>query len=667
MLNFGFLQITTFIKDDSFVFLRREVGEEPNFNHKMTPKDTTYTAQSIQVLKGLEAVKKRPAMYIGSTDARGLHHLVWEVVDNSVDEAMAGHCSEIHVTLLPDGFVRVKDNGRGIPTDFHEGEGKSGVEVALTVLHAGGKFDKSSYQVSGGLHGVGVSCVNALSSSLVVDVHQKGKHFRQTYKGGVPQTPLDVIGEHDTTGTVITFKPDAEIFSVTEFDADVLLTRLRELAFLNKGLRIIFCDERAEEPKEQVFWYEGGIKSYVSYLNKTKSVLHDDIIYVAQDVKNVAVEFALQYNDSFQESLFSYVNNINTHEGGTHLVGFSTALTRSINRYIKDHKLADISLSGTDVREGLVCILSLKVPEPQFEGQTKTKLGNSEVKGIVDSMTSSALQTFFEENPKTAKIIIGKAITAAKAREAARKARDLTRRKGLLDGGSLPGKLADCQEKDPAKCEVFIVEGDSAGGSSKQGRTRETQAILPLRGKILNVEKARLDKMFKNNEILSLITALGCGIGEEFTLSKLRYHKVIILTDADVDGSHISCLLLTFFFRYMKPLIESGHVYLGMPPLYGVGKGKSKQYVYNDKELQELVASLEKENVPIQRYKGLGEMNPEQLWETTLDPARRYLKRVTIDDAAAADHMFSMLMGDQVPPRREFIMTHALDVKNLDV
>ncbi len=1056
--------------------------------------EQSYSASSIQVLKGLEAVRVRPSMYIGSTDAKGLHHLVWEVCDNSVDEAMAGHCTEIVVTVHADGSLSVADDGRGIPTDFHEGEGKSGVEVALTILHAGGKFDKDSYQVSGGLHGVGVSCVNALSSSLQVDVYQKGKHFTQSYVRGVAQSALDIVGDVERTGTTITFTPDADIFSVTDFDAEILATRLRELAFLNKGLRIIFVDERSDAKKE--FHYEGGIKSYVAYLNKTKAPLHEDIIYVSCEESGTVVEFAMQYNDSYQESLFSYVNNINTHEGGTHVSGFSTALTRSVNRYIKQHKLTDISLSGSDVREGLVCILSLKVAEPQFEGQTKTKLGNSEIKGIVDSLTTSALQTFFEENPRTAKIIIGKAVTAAKAREAARKARDLTRRKGLLDSASLPGKLADCQEKDPAKCELFIVEGMSAGGcfsgdtkvalvdgrdltfrelvkehqegknnycytlddkgsikiakiehprrtkksaqvikivldndkeiictpdhkfrltsneyveakqltkemnlaplrkklsekgkgapiegyemvfdgpkrrwffthvladeynlekeiyspiedfhrhhvdfnklnnspenivrmgaedhmqlhrdhahiflqtpevqeklrrirqtpefknkvrksmlkirdllsrrakkrwenedykvymgekylefyysneeyrnkllkrlyqaqkeywsneehrkaqgkrvkeyfdkypekreeysqmakeqwqdekllawrsqktkeqwtpefrkkreraynktyychsiklmkelhendvlekydlvrvalndknllrqdtfvnrffagneramveaianynhkikriewvdqpmdvydleitgthnfalsagvfvhnSAKSGRTRTIQAILPLRGKVLNVEKARLDKMFKNNELLALITALGCGIGDEFDISKLRYHKIILMSDADVDGSHISCLLLTFFFRYMKPLVEAGYVYLAMPPLYGVGKGKNKKYVYNDTELETYLATLEKENVSIQRYKGLGEMNPEQLWETTLDPTRRFLKQISIDDAAVADQTFSMLMGDQVPPRREFIMTHALDVKNLDV
>ncbi len=626
---------------------------------------TGYQASNIKVLKGLEAVRSRPAMYIGDVGVRGLHHLVYEVVDNSIDEALAGFCTEIIVTINEDNSITVQDNGRGIPVDIHPEEGKPAVEVVLTVLHAGGKFDKGSYKVSGGLHGVGVSCVNALSSLLKVQVKRNGKVHEMEFKQGIPQGELQVTGDTEKTGTRVDFLPDPSIFEETQvYQYDILAKRLRELAYLNKGIAITIQDKR-EEKKEETFQYEGGITEFVTHLNRNKDVIHDPI-YFEQEEDKVSVEVAIQYNDSYLENTFSCVNNINTIEGGTHVVGFSTALTRIINDYIEKNIKNGNKLTGTDVKEGLTTIISVKIPNPQFEGQTKTKLGNSNVKGLVSKVTYKALGTFFEENPKVAKAIIGKAQLAAKAREASRRAKELTRRKGVLSSGSLPGKLADCQERDPALSEIFLVEGDSAGGSSKSGRSRKSQAILPLRGKILNVEKARLDKIFANNEISTIISALGTGIGNEFNIEKLRYHKVIIMCDADVDGSHIACLLLTFFYRYMRPLIENGYVYIAMPPLYKVTQKKKSWYLMSDKELQTLQEEIGKE-FQLQRYKGLGEMNPKQLWETTLDPDTRYLRQILIDDAIAADEMFSTLMGDQVEPRREFIFANAKFVQNLDV
>lgn len=625
-----------------------------------------YSASNITILKGLEAVRMRPAMYIGDIGEKGLHHLVWELVDNSIDEALAGFCNKINVIINRDGSVTVKDNGRGIPTDMHPEEGKSAVEVVLTVLHAGGKFDKDTYKISGGLHGVGASVVNALSKRLVVEIKQKGKIFYQEYERGVPKEPLKVIGESNETGTIMTFWPDDKIFTTLMFKYEILVNRLRELAFLNSGLTIELLDGRDE--KTDCFCYEGGLRSFVEYLNTNKTPLHEKIIHLKKEGDDIDVEVALQYNDSYNENVFSFVNNISTIEGGTHLVGFNTALTRVVNNYLKKvNKKEEISLTGNDVHEGLTAIVSVKVPEPQFEGQTKGKLGNSEIKGIVDSIVFEKLSSFFEENPAVVKVVIEKCIAAAKAREAARKARELVRRKGVLESGGLPGKLADCQERDPAKAEIFLVEGDSAGGSSKQGRDRKTQAILPLRGKILNVEKARLDKMYKNEIILTLISALGCSIDVEFNIEKLRYHKIIIMTDADVDGSHIGCLLLTFFFRHMKEVIESGYLYLAMPPLYKIVKNKRAWYVYNDQELEVLLNEIGREGINLQRYKGLGEMNPEQLWETTLDPSVRNLKKVTLDDAVVADQIFTLLMGEEVEPRKEFIMSHAHEVVNLDV
>jgi DNA gyrase subunit B len=624
---------------------------------------TSYKAQSIQVLEGLEAVKKRPAMYIGSTDIRGLHHLVYEAVDNAIDEALAGFCDEIKVILNSDGSVTVEDNGRGIPVDIHPELNKPAVEVVMTTLHAGGKFDKDSYQISGGLHGVGISVVNALSEWLIVEVKRDGKVYRQKYVNGKTESELEIVGESESSGTKINFFPSREIFSETEFKYDILANRLRELAFLNKSVRIVIEEEDKEKKEE--FFYEGGIKSFVEYLNRNKDKLHDDVVYFTKDSKKVNVEIALQYNDSYLENVFSFVNNINTHEGGTHLSGFKTALTRVVNDYIKKKKY-NVKLSGEDLREGLTAIISVKVPEPQFEGQTKTKLGNSNIKGIVDSIVTSELSTFFEENPKTAKIIIEKCLLAAKARDAARKARELTRRKSVLESGSLPGKLADCQEKDPALSELFIVEGDSAGGSAKTGRSRKNQAILPLRGKILNVEKARIDKIFQNNEIITLISAIGANSGAEFNIEKARYHKIVIMTDADVDGSHITTLLLTFFYRYMKELIDAGYLYIAMPPLYKVSKDKKSYYIYSEKGLNTLYEKIGKEGISIQRYKGLGEMNPGQLWETTMDPEVRFIKQVIIEDAVLADEMFTTLMGEKVEPRKEFIYKNALEAKNID-
>lgn len=625
-----------------------------------------YDANHITVLTGLEAVRKRPGMYIGTTSIRGLHHLVFEIVDNSVDEAMAGFCQNIIVRIQPDEIIEVEDDGRGIPVDLHPQYGISAAEVVMTKLHAGGKFDKNTYKVSGGLHGVGASVVNALSEWLELRVKKNGKLYYQRYQRGAPDEALKIIGDSEGHGTIVRFKADKEIFEEIKYQEDILTMRLRELSFLNKGLRITVIDERTEEKIPKEFYFEGGIKSFVEYLNKSKMPIHK-MIYLEKEKDDVIVEVATQYNASYGETVFSFANNINTHEGGSHLTGYKTALTRCINNYAKNNGNKDLSITSEDVKEGLTAIISVKVPEPQFEGQTKTKLGNSEIKGIVDSIVSEGLNTFFEENPKEIKIIIEKCLNAAKAREAAKRARDLTRRKGVLEGSSLPGKLADCQERDPKKCELYFVEGDSAGGSAKQGRNREFQAILPLRGKILNVEKARLHKIFANNEIVTMVTALGCGIGEEFNIEKLRYHKIIIMTDSDVDGAHISTLLLTFFFRYMKPLIEGGHIYLAQPPLYLVKKGNQKIYALNDKEKDKITQELGTQGVSIQRYKGLGEMNPEQLWETTMDPAFRTLKKINIEDAVEADEIFTILMGDEVEPRRKFIEDHAKDVVNLDI
>ncbi|MDI9616389.1 MAG: DNA topoisomerase (ATP-hydrolyzing) subunit B [Methanothrix sp.] len=626
--------------------------------------ETTYDASHIKVMEGLEAVRHRPSMYIGSTDALGLHHLVYEVVDNSVDEAMAGYCKEISVVIHGDGSVSVKDDGRGIPVDIHPQYNRPAVEIVMTVLHAGGKFDHDTYQVSGGLHGVGVSVVNALSEWLEVEVSRDGRVYRQRYERGRPVSDLQATDVSEKTGTTVRFKPDPEIFEVTDFSFDLLSSRLRELAFLNRGLRISITDERSGRSK--TFQYDGGIVSFVQYLNRSKEVLHPNPIYFSRVRDGVSVEVAMQYNTSYNESVFTFANNINTREGGTHLSGFRAALTKTVNDFAREKKLlkGDAKLTGDDLREGLVAVVSVRLPDPQFEGQTKTRLGNSAVRGIVESLVSEGLMEYFELNPQVAEAIVDKATEAMRAREAARKAKELTRRKTALASSGLPGKLADCVESDPAKSELYIVEGESAGGSAKQGRNRHFQAVLPLRGKILNVERARLDKMLKNEEIRNLITALGTGIGDDFDITKARYHKIIIMTDADVDGSHIRTLLLTFFYRYMQPLIEAGYVYIAQPPLYQVRRGKSVRYAYSDEELAKL---LEEGKAVVQRYKGLGEMNPEQLWETTMDPERRTLLRVTLKDAVEADEIFSILMGEQVEPRRIFIETHAREVRNLDV
>ncbi|MFH1174333.1 MAG: DNA topoisomerase (ATP-hydrolyzing) subunit B [archaeon] len=629
-------------------------------------KKEVYDADKIIVLSGLEAVRKRPAMYIGSTSINGLHHLVYEILDNSIDEAMAGFGKEINVIIHKDNSVTVIDRGRGIPVENYPQYNMPTVQVVLTKLHAGGKFENSAYKVSGGLHGVGMSVVNALSKKLIITITRDGKIWQQEYCRGNPVTELVCKGESDETGTTVSFLPDDHIFSVLEFDAAILMMRIRELAFLNKGISLTLIDER-HDAEQLTFHYEGGIKSFVEYLNKNKKILHP-ALYLHEIKDKMEIELALQYSDQYTENVHSFVNNINTIEGGTHLVGFKTALTRTINNYIdKNRAKEQIRLSSDDVREGLAAVVSIKIPQPQFEGQTKRKLGNSDVKGIVDSIVSQCLSTYFEENPKLANMIIDKCLLAARAREAARKARELTRRKNILEFSTLPGKLADCSEKDPAKAELFIVEGDSAGGSAKQGRDREHQAILPLKGKILNVEKARLHKVLTNNEIGDLVTAIGCGIGEEFDISKARYHKIIIMTDSDVDGSHITTLLLTFFFRYMRPLIDKGYVYLAMPPLYSVKKGKQRIYALTDKDKDRLVEKMGKDGVNIQRYKGLGEMNPDQLAETTMDQATRTLKQIMIDDAVIADEIFSILMGDEVEPRRKFIEDHAKEVTNLDV
>ncbi|MDW8287373.1 MAG: DNA topoisomerase (ATP-hydrolyzing) subunit B [Flammeovirgaceae bacterium] len=633
-----------------------------------------YSADNIQVLEGLEAVRKRPAMYIGDIGFKGLHHLIWEVVDNSIDEALAGYCTEILVEIHKDNSVAVTDNGRGIPTDIHPKEGRSALEVVMTVLHAGGKFDKNTYKVSGGLHGVGVSCVNALSKKLVVTVERDGKIFQQEYERGVPQYDVRVIGTSQRRGTKVHFLPDDTIFTVNVYNYETVAARLRELAYLNAGIKITLIDYRDTDeqgrPMQEVFYSEGGLKEFVKFIDGNRKSLLPEPIYMEGEKNGVAVQVAMTYNEEYNENVHSYVNNINTHEGGTHVAGFRRALTRILKQYAENTGMLDkqkIEITGDDFREGLTAIISVKVPEPQFEGQTKTKLGNSEVMGIVDSCVADTLFTYLEEHPKEAKLIVQKVILAAQARHAARKAREMVQRKTVLGGGGLPGKLADCAERDPALCELYLVEGDSAGGSAKQGRDRNFQAILPLRGKILNVEKAQEHKIYDNEEIKNIITALGVSFGTEeddkaLNLSGLRYHKIIIMTDADVDGSHIRTLILTFFFRYMKPLIENGYLYIAQPPLYLVKKGKREIYCWNETQRDQAVAELgggKDDSVTIQRYKGLGEMNPEQLWETTMRPDTRMLKRVDIESAAEADHLFSMLMGDEVGPRREFIEKNA--------
>jgi DNA gyrase subunit B len=623
----------------------------------------TYGAEKIQVLEGLDAVRKRPSMYIGTTGPRGLHHLVYEVVDNSIDEALAGFCTKIDVTINKDGSVTVKDNGRGIPVEKHPQFGISTLTIIITKLHAGGKFDSKAYKVSGGLHGVGISVVAALSKLMVVNVMRDGKIYSQSFEMGKPIKDVVIVGETTERGTKITFVPDEKIFETTEFNFDTLASRLRELAFLNKGLEIILKDER-DGGKEHLFKYAGGIVEFIDYLNKNKNPLHK-AIYFEKEKEGMSAEVAMQYNDGYIENLFTFANNINTSEGGTHLNGFKAALTRVINKYATEYE-PDAKISGEDVREGLTAVISVKLREPQFEGQTKTKLGNSNVKGIVESIVGEGLTNFLAENPKIAKELIMKIVTAYKAREAARKARDIARRKGALTSSNLPGKLADCSNTDPAKCEIYVVEGDSAGGSAKQGRDKTFQAILPLKGKILNVEKARINKIMTNNEITTLITAIGTSIADEFDINKARYHKIIIMTDADVDGAHIRTLMLTFFFRYMPQLIEKGYIYIAQPPLYKIKKGKTEKYAYSDAEKDGIVSELGDE-VGIQRYKGLGEMNPDQLWDTTMDPKNRILLQVSVEDAVEADRIFTLLMGDEVEPRREFIQEHAKDVINLDI
>ncbi len=639
-------------------------------------QSSEYGAGQIQVLKGLEAVRKRPGMYIGSTSGRGLHHLVYEVVDNSVDEAMAGFCTSIQVTIHADDSITVVDDGRGIPVDIHPTEKLPGVELALTVLHAGGKFDKQNYKVSGGLHGVGVSVVNALSEWLEVEVRRKGRVWHQRFHRGIKQKELEDMGPASSTGTKIVFKPDAEIFTETVYSLETLTSRLREMAFLNKGLEISLTDERLQPASEETFQYEGGLAEYVIFLRGNRQAVHENVVYFQAERPEADIELALQYDNGFSENTHTFVNNINTHEGGSHLTGLKAALTRTINDYARKNgifKKADESLSGDDVREGLTCVLSVRVMEPQFEGQTKTKLGNSEVRGAVETAVNEHLAIWLEENPKAAKAIIEKSLQAARAREAARKARDLARKKNALEGGVLPGKLADCSLSDPSMTEIYIVEGDSAGGSAKQGRDRSFQAILPIKGKILNVERARIDKILGNDEIRAMITALGAGIRDDFNLDKTRYHKIIIMTDADVDGAHIRTLLLTFFFRQMRELIEAGYIYIAQPPLYRVAKGKEEVYAYSEDQREQAVKRLtngrgeEAKGLNIQRYKGLGEMNPEQLWRTTMDPQTRTLLQVTMESAAGADSIFSRLMGDEVEPRRQFIEKNARYVRNLDI
>ena len=631
----------------------------------------SYDESQLQVLAGLEAVRKRPGMYIGSTSSRGLHHLVYEIVDNSIDEALAGFCKNIEVTINEDNSITVIDDGRGMPVGIHPKMGKATVEVIMTVLHAGGKFGGGGYKVSGGLHGVGASVVNALSEYCEVTVKREGFIWQQKYSRGNVLCDLTKIGESDEHGTKVLFKPDHEIFEDTVFDFEVLSSRLRELAFLNKGIAITLRDKREEEERVERYHYEGGIKEFVSYLNRNKEVLHESPIYVEGEKDGIIAEIALQYNDGYNENLYSFANNIDTIEGGTHLAGFKSALTRAINDYAKRFghiKDNDKNLSGDDAREGLTAVVSVKISEAQFEGQTKTKLGNSEVRGVVDSIVAEGVSIFLEENPAVGKIIIDKALMAARARDAARKARELTR-KSVLERSTLPGKLADCSSKDPAECEIYIVEGDSAGGSAKQGRNRKFQAILPLRGKILNVEKQRLDRILNSDTIRSMITAFGAGIGKDFDEEKLRYNRIIIMTDADVDGAHIRTLLLTFFYRYMRPLIDGGHVYIAQPPLYKVSKGKREEYAYTDEELDKILEEFggKDSSINIQRYKGLGEMNANQLWDTTMDPEHRILLKATVEDAIAADEIFTILMGDKVEPRREFIQKNAKKVSNLDI
>jgi len=634
---------------------------------KVSEMQQDYNAEQIQVLEGLEAVRKRPGMYIGSTGARGLHHLVYEIVDNSIDEALAGFCTKIKVQIHSDNSITVMDNGRGMPVDLHQKLQKSAVEVIHTVLHAGGKFGGGGYKVSGGLHGVGASVVNALSEYMRVEVRRNGKLYGIEFKRGKTQGELQEIGVSTETGSKTTFKPDHKIFEQLDYNSEVLEHRFREMAFLNKGILIELEDERSGE--QHRFQYEGGIQEFVKYLNKNRKDIHDTVLYCDVNRDGCTVEVAMQYTDGYLDNVFTFANNINTHEGGTHLAGFRSALTRVINDYSRKYKFLkekDLNLTGEDIREGLTGVISVKLPDPQFEGQTKTKLGNMEIRGMVDTITGEMLTSFLEENPNEARIIIDKCIRASRAREAARKARELTRRKGLLDGMTLPGKLADCSDRSPSKCEVYIVEGDSAGGSAKQGRDRNTQAILPLRGKIMNVEKANFTKIFNSSEIRAMITAFGCGIGEEFDIEKLRYHKIVIMTDADVDGAHIRTLLLTFMFRYMRQLIEDGYVYIAQPPLYKVQKGKSIEYAYSDSEMNVKLQAMGKGST-IQRYKGLGEMNPDQLWDTTMDPATRTMIKVTIDDAVEADIIFTTLMGDKVEPRREFIEKNARFATNIDI
>ena len=657
-------------------------------NNNPTEKENKYGAEKITVLKGLDAVKKRPAMYIGDIGKRGLHHLVNEVVDNSVDEALAGYCTKINISLNQDNLISVEDNGRGIPIDIHKEEKKPALEVVMTVLHAGGKFEKGSYKISGGLHGVGVSVVNALSETLVADVYREGQVHRQEYCRGIPTTKVNVVGTSKKTGTKITFRPDREIFQTTEIEYELVADRLRELAYLNKNLEISFKDEREGQEKHDTFKFQGGLSDFVKFLDESNQPIHNKIITISREDGEVPVEAALRYANAYNENILTFVNNINTVEGGTHLSGFRSALTRAMNNYaqknnlIRNKKNEELSLSGEDFREGLTAILSIKVPEPQFEGQTKTKLGNGEVKGLVDGVVYDGLQAFMEQNPSVARRIIEKALLAARSRKAARQARELIRRKTALGGSTLPGKLADCSNRDPAFCELYLVEGDSAGGSAKQGRDRRNQAILPLRGKVINSEKARIDKLLSNNEVQSMITALGTGFGGEggengelsaadFNLSKLRYHKIIIMTDADVDGSHIRTLLLTFFFRRMPEIIYNGHLYMAMPPLYKLQQGKKISYAYDDNEKEMIVGRMEKDNksqkINVQRYKGLGEMNPDQLWETTMDPEKRTLQKVTVEDAAKAQETFQDLMGHNVESRRSFIEKNAKFVVNLDV
>ena len=636
-----------------------------------------YDENQIQVLEGLEAVRKRPGMYIGSTDERGLHHLVYEIVDNAVDEALAGYCSEIVITLHKDGSCSVADNGRGFPVGIHPKLGRPAVEVCLTILHAGGKFGGGGYKVSGGLHGVGASVVNALSRHLQVNVYQDGEIYQQEYERGKVCYDLKVIGQTERTGTTIRFWPDVKgeddegIFETGTFNYDTLKVRFREMAFLNRGIRMIFRDERGEETKERVFYYEGGISEFVKYINKNKTALFEEPIYISGLVDTTSVEVAMQYNDSYSENILTFVNNIHTPDGGTHMAGFSMAITRVINDYGRKHnilKANDSNLAGEDIREGLAAIVSVKLEDPQFESQTKSKLGNSEVRTIVNQLVGRQLSDYLEENPRVAKTILDRCLAASRAREAARKAREATRRKTVLESGSLPGKLADCSERDPRKCEIYLVEGDSAGGSAKKGRDRHFQAILPLRGKILNVEKTRLDRILGNDEIKAMVTAFGCGIGEEFDISKLRYDRIVCMTDADVDGSHIRILMLTFFYRYMRPLIEQGHVYAAQPPLYKVTYQKQERYCYSDAELEKVMNEIGRDKKPeVQRYKGLGEMNAEQLWETTMNPETRTMLRVTVEDAIAADEIMSLLMGEKVEPRREFIEQNSKLVLDLDI